>query len=135
MRPRIDTAAQMSRLAAIVESADDAIIVKTLDGTVTDWNHGAERMYGYPASEMLGRSVLQIFPPDLGPELQSILDRIRRGERVEHFETRRVCKDGTAIDVSVSISPIHDQNGAIVGATTVARDTTERHRAQADRGL
>jgi two-component system, cell cycle sensor histidine kinase and response regulator CckA len=135
MRPRIDTAAQMSRLAAIVESSDDAIIGKTLDGTVTDWNHGAERMYGYPASEMLGRSVLQIFPPDLGPELQSILDRIRRGERVEHFETRRVCKDGTAIDVSVSISPIHDQNGAIVGATTVARDTTERNRAKADRGL
>jgi two-component system, cell cycle sensor histidine kinase and response regulator CckA len=130
-----DTAAQMSRLAAIVESSDDAIIGKTLDGTITDWNHGAERMYGYPASEMLGRSVLQIFPPDLAPELENILDRIRRGERVEHFETRRVRKDGTAIDVSVSISPIHDQHGAIIGAATVVRDITERNRAEADRRL
>jgi PAS domain S-box-containing protein len=128
-----DTAAQMSRLAAIVESSDDAIIGKTLDGTITDWNHGAERMYGYPASEMLGRSVLQIFPPDLAPELENILDRIRRGERVEHFETRRVRKDGTAIDVSVSISPIHDQHGAIIGAATVARDITERNHAKAER--
>jgi PAS domain S-box-containing protein len=128
-----DTAAQMSRLAAIVESSDDAIIGKTLDGTVTDWNHGAERMYGYPAGEMLGRSVLRIFPPDLAPELEGILARIRLGERVEHFETRRVRKDGTTIDVSVSISPIRDQHGVIAGAATVARDITEHNRAEADR--
>jgi PAS domain S-box-containing protein len=128
-----DTAAAVARLAAIVESSDDAIIGKTLDGTITDWNHGAERMYGYPASEMIGRSVLRIFPPDLAHELEGILARIRLGERVEHFETRRVRKDGTAIDVSVSISPIRDQHGVIAGAATVARDITDRNRAEADR--
>jgi two-component system, cell cycle sensor histidine kinase and response regulator CckA len=130
-----DTAAAVARLAAIVESSDDGIIGKTLDGTITDWNRGAERMYGYPASEMIGRSVLRIFPPDLVPDLDSILNRIRLGERVEHFETRRVRKDGTAIDVSVSISPIRDQSGVIVGAATVARDVTDRNRAEADRRL
>jgi two-component system cell cycle sensor histidine kinase/response regulator CckA len=118
-----------SRLAAIVESSDDAVIGKTLDGIVTSWNPGAERMYGYTASEMVGSSVSRLFPPDRAGELAPILDQLGRGEQVDHFETRRVCKDRTVIDVSVSVSPIRDATGAVVGASTVARDVTERNRA------
>jgi PAS domain S-box-containing protein len=123
----------VSRLAAIVESSDDAIIGKTLDGIVTSWNPGAERMYGYTAQEMVGRSVATIFPPDRVGELGPILDQLRRGEVVDHFETSRVRKDGTVIDVSVSVSPIRDATGAVVGASTVARDITERNRIAAER--
>jgi two-component system cell cycle sensor histidine kinase/response regulator CckA len=122
-----------SRLAAIVESSDDAIIGKTLDGIVTSWNRGAELMYGYTAQEMTGRSVSTLFPPDRAGELAPILDRLRRGELIHHFETTRVRKDGTAIDVSISVSPIRDAAGTVVGAATVARDVTERNRAAADR--
>jgi PAS domain S-box-containing protein len=123
----------VSRLAAIVESSDDAIIGKTLDGIVTSWNPGAVRMYGYTAQEMVGRSVATIFPPDRVGELAPILDQLRRGEAVDHFETSRVRKDGTVIDVSVSVSPIRDATGAVVGASTVARDITERNRIAAER--
>ena len=122
-----------SRLAAIVESSDDAIIGKTLDGIITSWNRGAERMYGYTAQEMIGHSVSRLFPPDRADELAPILDRLRRGELIDHFRTNRVRKDGTVIDVSVSVSPIRDAAGVVVGAATVARDITEHNRAAAER--
>lgn len=122
-----------SRLAAIIESSADAIIGKTLDGTITTWNAGAAHMYGYTAGEIVGRNVSVLIPPDRARELASILDRLRQGERVEHFETKRLCKDGRIVDVSVSISPIRDGSGAVVGASTVARDMTERNLAEAER--
>ena len=122
-----------SRLAAIVESSDDAIIGKTLDGIITSWNPGAVRMYGYTAQEMIGHSVSRLFPPGHAGELLPILEQLRRGERVDHFETNRVRKDGTVIEVSVSVSPIRDAAGAVAGAATVARDITGRNRAAAER--
>jgi two-component system, cell cycle sensor histidine kinase and response regulator CckA len=122
-----------SRLAAIIESSADAIIGKTLDGTITTWNAGAVHMYGYTASEIVGSNVSVLIPPDRIRELAPILDRLRQGERVEHFETKRLCKDGRIVDVSVSISPIRDSSGAVVGASTVARDMTERNLAEAER--
>jgi PAS domain S-box-containing protein len=114
------------RLAAIVESSDDAIMTKTLDGTITSWNRGAERVFGYSAAEIIGKLILVLLPPERIDEESDILARIRRGESVEHFETVRIRKDGTRIDVSVTISPIRDGNGAIVGASKVARDITRR---------
>ena len=122
-----------SRLAAIVESSADAVIGKTLDGTITSWNGGAADMYGYSVGEMIGRNVSVLIPADRLGELASILERLARGERVAHFETKRCCKDGRILDVSVSISPIHDSSGAVIGASTVARDMTERNLAAADR--
>jgi hypothetical protein len=122
-----------SHLAAIVESSADAIIGKTLGGVITSWNLAAAEMYGYTAEEMIGRNVAELIPPDHPGELAPILAALRRGERVEHFETRRVRKDGALIDVSVSISPVRDASGAVVGAATVARDVTEHHRALAER--
>jgi two-component system cell cycle sensor histidine kinase/response regulator CckA len=122
-----------SLLAAIVESSADAIIGKELDGTITTWNAGAAHMYGYTAGEIVGRNVSVLIPPDRAGELMPILDRLRRGERVEHFETKRLCKDGRVLDVSVSISPIRGGGGAVVGASTVTRDMTERNLAEAER--
>jgi PAS domain S-box-containing protein len=116
-------------LAAIVESSDDAIIGKTLDGIVTSWNPAAERMYGYAAAEMIGRPIARIIPPDRAEELPPIFARLRRGERIDHYETVRLAKDGRRLDVSVSISPI-DARGAIVGAAAIARDVTDRTRAE-----
>ena len=117
-------------LAAIVESSEDAIIGKTLEGIVTSWNKGAERLFGYSADEMLGRSITRIAPPDRLDEESLILSRVRGGEPVEHYETVRVCKDGRAIDVSLTVSPVRDGNGRIVGASKIARDITERKRAE-----
>ena len=122
-----------SRLAAIVDSSADAVIGETLDGTITSWNAGAAAMYGYAAGEMVGRNVSALVPPDRAGELAPILDRLGRGERIEHFETRRCRKDGSTIDVSVSISPIRDDDGEVVGASAVARDMTERNLAEAER--
>jgi PAS domain S-box-containing protein len=118
------------RLAAIVDSSDDAIISKTLDGTISAWNRGAEKIFGYSAAEIVGKTMLVLLPPGRNDEESDLLARIRRGESVEHFETVRVRKDGRNIDVSVTISPIRDANGAIVGASKVARDITERKRAE-----
>ena len=122
-----------SRLAAIVESSDDAIIGKTLDGVITSWNAGATTMYGYVPEEMIGHNIAELFPADRTRELTPILDRLGRGERVEHFETQRVRKDGTVLDVSVSVSPILDTGGAVIGAASVARDISARIRAEAER--
>ena len=117
-------------LAAIVESSADAIVGKDLNSIVTTWNAGAESMFGYPASEMVGRSIAQIIPPDRQDEEKLIIGRIKRGERVEHFETMRLTKAGEQIAVSVTVSPIRDSRGQIIGASKIARNITERQRAQ-----
>src|SRR5207249_2525906 len=122
-----------ARLAAIVEGSDDAIIGKSLDGIVTSWNQGAERIFGYTAEEMVGSPLSRLVPPDRPDEVPSILAAIRRGERVEHFDTERVRKDGQRIQVSLSISPIRDATGDVIGASKIARDVTDRKRAEEER--
>jgi PAS domain S-box-containing protein len=123
--------ASLARVAAIVEFSDDAIISKTLDGTITSWNAAAERLYGYAAGEAIGRPIAIIIPPELGDELLEILTRLGRGERVEPFDTVRVTRDGRRIDVSVTVSPTRDADGRIVGASAIARDITHRNRIEA----
>jgi PAS domain S-box-containing protein len=120
-----------SRLAAIVASSDDAIVSKDLDGTILTWNHGAERIFGYSAEEAVGKSIRIIIPPDRQSEEDDVLGRIRQGLVVDHFETVRHRKDGTPIDVSVTISPVRNANGEIVGASKIARDITEQRRLRA----
>jgi PAS domain S-box-containing protein len=120
-------------LAAIVESSDDAIIGETLDGIITSWNQAAERTLGYPAAEIVGKSVSVLMPPGHSEDMAQILGRIRRGERVEHFETKRLTRDGRAIDVSLGVSPIRDADGKIVGASKIARDITDRRQAEEER--
>lgn len=114
------------RLAAIIESSDDAIISKDLNGIITSWNTGAERLFGYKPEEIIGKSILTLIPPDRHHEEPRILERIRRGERIEHYETVRRHKDGTLLDISVTVSPLKDQTGQIIGASKIARDITER---------
>jgi PAS domain S-box-containing protein len=115
-------------LAAIVESSDDAIVSKTLDGVITSWNGGAERMFGWPAEMAIGRHIMLIVPEERRAEEDEVLARIRRGERLHHFDTVRVTKDGRLIDVSLTVSPVRDTTGRIVGASKVARDVSERRR-------
>jgi len=117
------------QLAAIVDSSDDAIIGKTLEGRITSWNRGAERLYGYTAADVLGQPIALLIPPDMPDELPAILERLRRGERIEHYETQRLRKDGTRREVSLTISPIRDSAGRIIGASKIARDITDRKRA------
>src|SRR5215203_261443 len=119
-----------ARLAAIVESSEDAIIAKTLDGIITDWNRGAKKIYGYSAQEVLGKPINILVPPDRPNEIPMILERLRRGEAIEHYETVRVTKDGRRLDISLTISPIRNSAGKIVGASTIARNITERKRAE-----
>ena len=116
-------------LAAIVDSSDDAIIGKTLDGVIISWNKGAERLYGYSATEVIGRPISILIPPERPDELPQIMERLRRGERIDHFRTDRVRKDGERIEVSVTISPVLDEDGRVVGASAIARDVTEQERA------
>jgi PAS domain S-box-containing protein len=132
-RERAARARVTRELAAIVESSDDAIVSKNLDGIITAWNHAAEQMYGYAASEAIGQSIRLIVPHDLLDEEEGVLARLRRGERVDHFETRRRRKDGTTFPVSLTISPIQDDAGAVIGASKVARDITARHQIDAER--
>jgi two-component system sensor histidine kinase UhpB len=122
----------LRRLGWIVESSDDAIIGKTLEGTITSWNGGAERLFGYNREEAIGQPVTLLVPPERRDEETKILERIRLGGTIEHFETVRVCKDGRRIDVSVSISPIRDGEGRITGASKIARDITARKRVEAE---
>lgn len=122
-----------ARFKAIIESSDDAIISKDLNGIVQSWNDAAERMFGYTAEEMVGKSITTLFPPDRLDEEPKILDQLRRGQRVDHFETIRVRKDGRQLDVSVTISPIKGPNGRIVGVSKVARDITSIKRIQRER--
>ncbi|MEY4916349.1 MAG: hypothetical protein RL616_262, partial [Verrucomicrobiota bacterium] len=118
--------AQLVQLAAIVESSDDAIISKTLEGIITSWNQGAEKVFGYSANEVIGQPLLILFPPERQHEEPEILAKVSRGENVSHFETVRVRKDGQRIDISATISPLKDVTGKIIGASKVARDITER---------
>jgi len=118
------------QLAAIVESSDDAIISETLDGTITSWNVGAERIYGYSAAEVKGCLISLLVPPQVLDEVPVMLDRIRQGERIEHFETVRTRKDGAQIDVSLTLSPIKDESGGIAGASVIARDITALKQAE-----
>ena len=119
-----------ARLAAIVESSEDAIVSKTLDGVIRSWNAGAERVFGYTADEAVGQPITLIIPPERLDEERAILERLRRGERVEHFETVRVSKSGRLLDISLTISPIRDSEGHIIGASKIARDITEKRRAE-----
>lgn len=120
------------RLAEIVDSTDDAIVSKDLDGVVQSWNRGAEKLFGYTAKEMVGRSVAELIPPEKLAEERKILTQLRAGKRVDHFETVRIAKDGRRIDISASVSPIHDAQGKVVGAAKIARDIGERKRLEAD---
>ncbi|HVX12157.1 MAG TPA: PAS domain S-box protein [Pirellulales bacterium] len=119
-----------SRFAAIVESSDDAIIGKDLNSIITSWNAGATRLFGYTADEAIGRPVTMLMPPDRVDEELGILERIRRGERVDHYETVRRRKDGTLLDISLTVSPVADESGRIVGASKIARNITDRKRAE-----
>ncbi len=116
------------RLAAIVESSEDAIVSKTLDGIIQTWNGAAARLFGYTPEEAVGRPITLIIPPDLIDEERTILDRVRSGERVEHFETVRIAKDGRLLDISLTVSPVRLPDGRIIGASKIARDITERNR-------
>ncbi|MEP7194240.1 MAG: PAS domain S-box protein [Actinomycetota bacterium] len=127
---------QLASLAAIVQHSDDAIFSKTLDGVITSWNPAGERMYGYSSAEILGQSVGVLIPDDRPGEMSGILARIKAGGQVDHFETLRIRKDGTAITVSVSVSPIRNEAGEIVGASSIARDVTAQTQAvDAARGM
>lgn len=116
--------------ASIIESSDDAILSKDLNGVITSWNRGAQRLFGYTAEEAVGRSVTLLIPADRHDEEPMILDRIRRGERIEHYETVRQRKDGSLIDISLTVSPIKNEKGKIVGASKIAREITELKRAR-----
>jgi PAS domain S-box-containing protein len=117
------------RLASIVQSSDDAIVSKDLRGIISSWNEGAERLFGYTAEEAIGKPVTLVIPADRAEEEASILARLRRGERIDHFETVRRRKDGSLLDVSLTVSPIHGADGRVIGASKIARDITERKRA------
>lgn len=127
-----DVAAR-ARLAAIVETSDDAIISKDLDGIITSWNAAAERIFGYSAEEVIGRPVTMLMPPERHDEEPGILARVRRGERVDHYETLRQRKDGGLIDISLTVSPIFSEDGRVIGASKIARDISDRKRAEAQR--
>jgi PAS domain S-box-containing protein len=117
--------------AAIVDSSDDAIVSKDLNGVITSWNRGAERIFGYSAEEVIGKPVTILIPPERHEEEPKILERIRRGERVQPFETVRMRKHGSRVDISVTVSPVKDEAGKIVGASKIARDITEKKRSEA----
>jgi PAS domain S-box-containing protein len=123
-----------ARLAAIIDSSNDAIYSTTLDATITSWNRAAERIFGWTAAEAIGRHVSLIIPADRRAEDDDAQARVRRGELVEHFETVRVTKEGRLIDVSLTVSPVRDAGGTIVGLSTIARDITERRHFDEARG-
>ena len=127
---RRDADATRSRLVAVVESSDDAIVTKTLDGIIVSWNPGAERVFGYSAADVIGRPVTVLIPTDRLDEETRILERLRKGERIDHYSTVRRRKDGTHIDVSLSVSPIKDASGRIVGASKIARDISAQKQAE-----
>lgn len=123
------------RLAAIVESSDDAILAKDLNGIIMSWNRGAQRLFGYTADEAIGKSVTLLIPEERHNEEPAILARIRRGERIEHYDTVRRRKDGGLVDISLSVSPVRNSRGEIIGASKIARDITERRRAEEQQQL
>ena len=117
-------------LALVVSSSEDAIISKRLDGIITSWNHGAEKLFGYTAAEILGQPILTVIPPERHDEEERLLSAIRRGESIKHYETTRIAKDGHVLEVSVTLSPIRDHEGRIIGASKIARDISERRRTE-----
>jgi PAS domain S-box-containing protein len=117
-------------LAAIIHSSDDAIISKNLEGIVSSWNDGAQRIFGYTADEMIGQPIVRLIPPDRLGEEPAILERLKRGERVDHFETKRICKDGRVLDISLTISPIRNIHGEVIGASKIARNITDQREAE-----
>jgi PAS domain S-box-containing protein len=132
-RKRSDMQAQ--RLAAIVESSDDAIVSKDLNGIITSWNRGAELLFGYTAEEVIGKPITILIPPDRIDEEPEIIECVRRGERVDHYDTVRRRKDGSLINISLTVSPVRGADGRIIGASKIARDITERKRAQEQQRL
>jgi PAS domain S-box-containing protein len=127
---RKEAASSAALLSAIIDSSDDAIISKNLDGIIMSWNRAAERLFGYTADEAIGKPITLLIPPDRLDEEPRILERLRRGERVDHFETIRLRKDGTPLNISLTISPVRDSNQRVIGASKIARDITERVRQQ-----
>jgi PAS domain S-box-containing protein len=127
---RVEAAVTLRRLGAAIESSDDAIITKNLESVITSWNPAAERMFGYPEQEAIGKSVRMLIPPELQGEEDIVLARVRAGEKVDHYETVRIRKDGVGFNVSLTVSPIRDANGTVIGASQIARDVTERVRMQ-----
>ena len=122
---------ELERLASIVESSDDAIISKSLDGIIRTWNAGATKIFGYEADEIIGKPITTLIPTELHSEETEILAKLRKGERIEHFDTVRVAKDGRRLDISLTVSPLRNRRGEIVGASKVARDVSDRKRAEA----
>ena len=129
------SALTLQRFASIVESSDDAIVSKNLDGIITSWNGGAQRLFGYTAEEAIGKPITMLMSADQFDEEAGILERIRRGERIDHYETVRRRKDGSLIDISLTVSPVRTPEGTIVGASKIARDISERRRAQEQQNL
>jgi len=125
-----DDALRLMQLAAIVESSDDAIVSKTLDGRILSWNNGATRIFGYTPEEIVGQSITVIIPPELREEEQAILRNLKAGNRIDHFDTVRLAKDGRRVPISLTISPIRDSTGNIVGASKIARDISDRKQAE-----
>ncbi|WP_164730605.1 sensor histidine kinase [Pelagibacterium montanilacus] len=125
-----DTDVELARLAAIVASTSDAIVSKDLNGIINSWNQAAERIFGYTADEIIGQPITTIIPAELQFEERGIISKIRRGERVEHFDTVRLTRDGRRIHVSITVSPVRNSSGVIVGASKIARDVTERKRSE-----
>src|SRR5262245_32775387 len=125
---KMTSQAAQAYFAAIVESSDDAILSKDLDGVIQTCNAATERIFGYAAAELIGRPVRVLIPPDRQAEEDDILARIRRGERIDHFETVRLAKDGRHVDISLSVSPVRDRHGRIIGVAKIARDITEQKR-------
>jgi two-component system, cell cycle sensor histidine kinase and response regulator CckA len=132
-RMRLQSQALSEYLASIVQSCEDAIIGKTVEGTIVSWNSGAERLYGYTATEMIGQSVSRLIPPYRPDELPDMVEKLRRGESVEDLETVRIRKDGVPIEVSVTISPVRGPDGSIIGASSVARDISRRKKEENER--
>jgi len=129
-RDHPDDIDQRALLAAIVDSSDDAIVSKTLEGRILSWNRGATRIFGYEPGEVIGKPITVIIPPELHAEEQQILDKLRRGERIDHFDTVRVAKDGRRIAISLTVSPVRAADGTVIAASKVARDVSERKLAE-----
>jgi PAS domain S-box-containing protein len=127
---RTPLASLLGQLAAIVESSDDAIVSKDLNGVILSWNKGAEKLFGYEAEEVIGKSIMILIPPDRKDEERQVLESIRRGEKIDHYETVRRRKDGAFVEISLTVSPIRDKEGAVIGASKIARDINERKRVE-----
>jgi PAS domain S-box-containing protein len=134
-RSGVEVDTLVSLLSSVVDSSEDAIVSKTLDGIITSWNRAAEKIFGYTAEEAIGRSIRLIIPPERQQEEDYVLGQLRRGEKVDHFETERLTKDGRRLDISLTVSPVRDATGKVVGASKIARDITEKKQLEREREL